>query len=128
MHCGTKQEAPQYNLDAHCRVSLSSRLRSQQGTALQMSGKKKKSANLNFWVRTSSVGVGVFHVKGWGPKSSVCPSKPGKPSFWAGYPRIFAGISRGCLKSSRIKICVQVVAPKIGGVLRYKLLVPLVTK
>ena len=26
--------------------------------------------------------MGVFHVKGWGPKSSVCPSKPGKSNFF----------------------------------------------
>ena len=37
---------------------------------------QKKNPNLNFWVRIFSGGVGVFHVKGWGPKSSVCPSKP----------------------------------------------------
>ena len=29
-------------------------------------------------------GVGVFHVKGWGPKSSVCPSKPGESNFFGG--------------------------------------------
>ena len=34
--------------------------------------------------RTSSVGVGVFHVKGWGPKSSVCPSNPRKTKFFGG--------------------------------------------
>ena len=26
----------------------------------------------------SSDGVGVFHVKEWGPKNSACPSKPRK--------------------------------------------------
>ena len=36
--------------------------------------------------------VGVFHVKGWGPKTSVCPSKLGKSNFFGG---ISAGISRG---------------------------------
>ena len=29
-------------------------------------------------------------MKGWGPKSSVCPSKPGKSNFFD-----FAGISPG---------------------------------
>ena len=38
----------------------------------------KKSTNPNFSVRILSGGVGVFHVKGWGPKSSICPSKPRK--------------------------------------------------
>ena len=39
---------------------------------------EKKSTKINFWVRISSggVGVGVLHLKGWGPKSSVCPSNP----------------------------------------------------
>ena len=32
-------------------------------------------------------GVGVFHMKGWGPKSSVCPSKPGKSNFFDGICR-----------------------------------------
>ena len=30
---------------------------------------------------------GVLHVKGWGPKSSVCPSKPRET-------KLFGGISR----------------------------------
>ena len=38
-------------------------------------------------------------MKGWGPKSSVCPSKPGKPNFLGGISRDFAGISRAFLKS-----------------------------
>ena len=57
--------------------------------------------NPNFWVRISSGGVGVFHVKGWGPKVRYVPRNPGKPNFRAGYPGIFAGMSRGCPKSSR---------------------------
>ena len=35
-----------------------------------------------------SGGVGVFHVKGWGPKSSVCPSKPGKSNFFGAISHI----------------------------------------
>ena len=47
----------------------------------------KKSTNPNFWVRIFSGGVGVFHVKGWGPKSSIWPSKPGKSNFfWRDIP------------------------------------------
>ena len=38
-------------------------------------------------------GGGVFHVKGWGPKSSACPSKPGKPNFFGGISRDFAGMA-----------------------------------
>ena len=37
----------------------------------------------------------VFQVKGWGPKSSVCPSKPGKPNFLGGMSWDFAGIPPG---------------------------------
>ena len=37
---------------------------------------RKKSTNPNFRVWIFSGGVGVFHVKGWGPKSSIRPSKP----------------------------------------------------
>ena len=33
---------------------------------------------------------GVSHVKGWGLKSSVCPSKP-REKLWAGYSRDFCG-------------------------------------
>ena len=31
---------------------------------------------LKLWAQISSEGGWVFHMKGWGPKSSVCPSKP----------------------------------------------------
>ena len=43
---------------------------------------RKRNPNPNFLVRVFSGGVGVFHVKGWGPKSSVCPSKV----FWRDIP------------------------------------------
>ena len=42
-------------------------------------------------------------MKGWGPKSSVCPSKPGQSNFFGGVSRDFAGISRGHPKSLRKK-------------------------
>ena len=35
---------------------------------------KEHKPKLLVWI--SSGGVGVFHVNAWGPKSSVCPSKP----------------------------------------------------
>ena len=37
---------------------------------------RKRSTNSNFWVQTSSGRVGVFHVKGWSPRSSAYPAKP----------------------------------------------------
>ena len=44
---------------------------------------RKTNPNPNFLIHISLGGVGVFHVKGWGPKSSVCPSKPREPNFLA---------------------------------------------
>ena len=38
-------------------------------------------------------------MKGWGPKSSVCPSKYRETKLFGGIPRDFAGISRECPKS-----------------------------
>ena len=52
---------------------------------------RKRNPNPNFLVRIFSSGVEVFHMKGRGPKSSVCPSKPGTSNFL------------GCPKSLRKK-------------------------
>ena len=68
---------------------------------------EKKNPNPNFWVRIFSGGVGVFDVKGWGPKSSG-PLKTGKSNSFGGISRDFGGISRERLKSLRkIKVCVR---------------------
>ena len=72
---------------------------------------RKRNPHPNFWVRISSGGVGVFHVKGWGPKSSACPAKPGKPSFFRGISWDFAGISQECPKSLRTKQFVFIFRP-----------------
>ena len=72
----------------------------------------KRNPNLNFRVRIFSGGVGVFHVKGWVPKNSVCPLEPGKPNFFGGISRDFAGISGGARKVWKKKICVQFSFPK----------------
>ena len=61
----------------------------------QIQGRKRNNPNPNFLVRIFSGGVGVFHVKGWGPKSSVCPSKPRETKLFGGISRDVAGISRG---------------------------------
>ena len=80
---------------------------------------RKTNPNLNFGTRTFSGGVGVFHTKGWGPKSSVCPSKPGKSNFFGGISRDFAGISRGRPKSlGKKKVWVQFSFPKIQSRLK----------
>ena len=82
-------------------------LSSNEPPCLWLSQGGKRNPNPNFLVRIFSSGVGVFHVKGWGPKSSIRPSKPGKSNFLGGISRDFAGISRGCPKSLRKKVCVQ---------------------
>ena len=64
---------------------------------------KKKAPEPNFLVRISSGGVRVFHVKGWGPKSSVSPSKRRDTRLFGGISRDVAGISRRHLKSLRKK-------------------------
>ena len=51
--------------------------------ASQTAGNKREH-RLKLLVRISSSGVGVFHVKGWGPKSSICPSKPMESKFLVG--------------------------------------------
>ena len=67
---------------------------------------RKRSTNANFWVRISSGGVGVFHVKGWGPTSSVCSSKPRETKCFGGISWDFAGICWGCPKSlSKKSLC-----------------------
>ena len=50
---------------------------------------RKRSTNPNFLVWISSGGVGVFHVNGWGPKSSVCLSKPREPKLLGRISRAF---------------------------------------
>ena len=91
-----------------CGICLKSPrvIRASFSTMLYHQG-RKRSPNLNFLVRIFSGGVGVFHVKGWGPKSSVWPSKPGRSNFLGGISRDFAGISRKRPKSLRKKVCVQ---------------------
>ena len=67
--------------------------------------------NPNFWVRIFSGGVGVFHAKGWGKRSSVWTSKLGKSNFFGGISRDFAGISRRCPKSLRKKALCSIFWP-----------------
>ena len=73
---------------------------------------RKRNPNPNFRVRISSGGVGVFHVKVWGPKSSVCPSKPGKPNFFGGISPGFCQDIPEALEKFEKKVCVQLSFPK----------------
>ena len=52
-----------------------------------------------------------FRVKGWGAKSSVCPSKAGITNFFGGISRDLAGISRRCPKSLRKKSLCSIFVP-----------------
>ena len=57
---------------------------------------------MNFRVRRPSGGVGVFHAKGWGSKTSFSlsgkftpsPRNPGNRDFVPGMSRFFAGMSQ----------------------------------
>ena len=42
---------------------------------LKLIRQEKRAQRLSFWVRRPPGGVGVFHVKGWWPKTSCPPSK-----------------------------------------------------
>ena len=55
-------------------------------------------------------------MKGWGPKSSACPSKPRETKLLAGYPAILPGYPRGARKVRTKKVCLQFWAPRSGGV------------
>ena len=45
---------------------------------------RKRNPNPNFLVRIFSGGVGVFHVKGWGPKVRYAPRNQGNQTFFLG--------------------------------------------
>ena len=102
------KESPNLEIAQHCQLcfgSLSQKGPKQsvrrgyhQSFAQPDFSARKKSTNPNFRVWIFSGGVGVFHVKGWGPKSSACPSKPGKSNFFGGISRDFAGYPGGARK------------------------------
>ena len=87
--------------------------RSQKSKKKSRKRSEKSKKNPNFLVRIFSGGVGVFHVNGWGPKSSIRPSKPAKSNFLGGISRDFAGISRGRPKSLRKKSLGSIFVPYI---------------
>ena len=53
-------------------------------------------------------------MKGWGPKSSVCPSKPRETKLFGGISRDFAGTSWGHPKSLRKKSLCSMLVPYLG--------------
>ena len=65
----------------------------------------RKNTNPNFWVQISSGGVGVFHVKGWGPKKFGMSFETRETSNFSGrISRGFARISRRYPKNLRNKL------------------------
>ena len=68
---------------------------------------RKKEAKPNFLVRISSGGVGVFHLKGWGPRSSACPSKPRETKFLRDIPGFLERYPGGARKVREKKVCVH---------------------
>ena len=51
-------------------------------------------------------------MKGWGPKTSVCPSNPRETKLLAGYLGILPGNPGGARKVRERKVCVQFSFPK----------------
>ena len=77
------------------------------------SGKTKEHKLKNSGIWISSGGVGVFHVKGWGPKSLICPSKP-MASQTIGWDilRFLPGYAGGAQTiSAETNACVLLLAP-----------------
>ena len=71
---------------------------------------RKRNPNPNFWWVIFGW-VGVFHVKGWGPKSSVCPSKPRETKLFGAIFRDFAGIFSGVLEKFEKKGLCSILVP-----------------
>ena len=101
--------------DCRHNTEISGQARPPPHRVLLSSKGRKRNPNPNVLVRICSGGVGVFHVKGWGSKSSVCPSKPGKSNFFGGISRDFAGISRdfGPKSLRKKKVSVQFSFPTV---------------
>ena len=75
---------------------------------------RKRNPNPNFLVRISSGGVGVFRANGWGPKSSVCRSKPRETKLLGGLSRDFCrDIPELPEKFEKKKLC-SIFGPRLG--------------
>ena len=95
----------------HCLAIYLSYAPSDQAIYAALFRGEKGTQTQTLLVRISSGGARDFHVKGWGPKSLVCPPKPREAKLFGGISRDFAGISRGCPKSLRKKVSVQFSSP-----------------
>ena len=79
-------------------------------------GENSILTNPNFLVRISSGGVGVFHVKEWGPKSSVGPSTPRETRIFGGMSREFGQDVPEMPQKFEKKNCVQFLSPIFQGI------------
>ena len=73
--------------------------------------RRKRNRSPNFLVRISSGWLGVFHMKGWGPKSSVCSSKRRETKLFGGISREFCRDISGSPKNLSKNVCVQFSSP-----------------
>ena len=76
---------------------------------------RKRNPNPNFLVWIFSSGVGVFHVNGWGSKSSICPSKHRESNFLGGISRDLPGYPGGARKVLRKKSSCSISVPYLLG-------------
>ena len=74
-------------------------------------GKKAWKGGSGLLVRMFSGGVGVFHAKGWGPKSSAGPLKPRKSKLFGRISRDFWRDIPGVPEKLTKKVCVTFLAP-----------------
>ena len=75
----------QFRTPAKCTIAQSITM----CTMWNESQARERNPNPKFLVRMSSGGVGVFHVKGWGPKSSVCSSETQGNQLLSGISQVF---------------------------------------
>ena len=103
---------------------------------------EKRAQRLSFWIRRPPGGVGVFHAKGWWPKTSCPPSKlclpwVSKRGIWdapgilAGCPGALGAFKKFSAKnvcahfSFHIVVRLHLSAPSLGDDLRLKLAIRL---
>ena len=75
---------------------MSKRSRFKNASVSKRFRQEKRAQRLSFWVRRPPGGVGVFHAKGWWPKTSCPPSKLCLPWVSKRGIRDVPGILPGC--------------------------------
>ena len=88
MHLGLQPRPP--------LTGVSRALRARNPERVLRVRQEKRAQRLSFWVRRPPGGVGVFHAKGWWPKTSCLPSKLCLPWVSKRGIRDVPGILPGC--------------------------------